>query len=154
MRIRGSRSRHFRTLDASVASSLGARRLTLLLLSFFAAVSLLLAAVGLYAAASHGVTQRTREIGVRMALGADGRRVVRLIAGEGVRVTAVGLLVGVCASLAVTRLMSAQLYGVTATDPVVLTSVAAILGVVALTATLVPTRRAVHVDPLIALKPE
>lgn len=143
-----------KTLDAFIASSLGARRLTLLLLSFFAGVSLLLAAVGLYAAASHGVTQRTREIGIRMALGADARQVIGLIAAEGVRVTAVGLLAGVFASIAIARVIGAQLYDVTATDPLVLSSVSAILAVVALAATLVPTRRAVHVDPLIALKPE
>jgi putative ABC transport system permease protein len=145
---------NFRTLDASVARSLGARRLTLILLSFFACTSLLLAAVGLYAAASHSVTQRTREIGIRMALGADGGRVVRLIAREGVRVTAVGLLAGVLASLAVTRLLRAQLYGVSAADPIVLTSVAALLCLVAVIATLVPARRAMKVDPLIALTPE
>jgi putative ABC transport system permease protein len=144
----------FRTLDESVANSLGARRLTLLLLSFFATVSVLLAAVGFYAAASHGVTQRTREIGIRMALGADRRRVVRLIAGEGVRVTAVGLLIGVFASIAVSRLISAQLYDVKATDPFVLAPVAALLGVVSIAAAWIPARRAVRIDPLVALQPE
>ena len=144
----------FGTLEDSIANSLGPRRLTLLLLSFFAAVSLVLAALGLYAATSHGVAQRTREIGIRMALGADARRVIGLIVWEGLRVTGFGLTAGVLASLAATRLISAQLYGVSPTDPIVLGSVAALLGLVALTAAVVPARRAVRVDPLVALSPE
>ncbi|HTM26203.1 MAG TPA: ABC transporter permease [Vicinamibacterales bacterium] len=144
----------FRTLDDSLADSLGSRRLTSMLLAFFAAVSLVLAALGLYAAARHSVVQRTREIGIRMALGADGRQVVRLIAREGLKVTAFGLASGVAASLAATRLASAELYGVAPTDPIVLASVATLLGIVALAASIVPARRAIRVDPLVALKPE
>jgi predicted permease len=144
----------FRTLADSVARSLGSRRLTLLLLSFFAIVSVFLAALGLYAAASHGVAQRTREIGIRMALGADGRRVVTLIAAEGLRVTGIGLAAGVLASLAATRLVSAELYGVSPTDPRVIAGVAALLGLVALAAVLIPARRAVRVDPVVALSPD
>jgi ABC-type antimicrobial peptide transport system permease subunit len=117
-------------------------------------VSLVLAALGLYAATSHGVAQRTREIGIRMALGADAGRVVNLIVREGVRVTAFGLAAGILASLAATRLISAQLYGVSPTDPIVLGSVAALLGVVSIAAALIPARRAVKVDPLVALRPE
>jgi putative ABC transport system permease protein len=144
----------FRTLDDAVARSLGARRMTLMLLAFFAVVSLMLAALGLYAATSHSVSQRTREIGIRMALGADARRVVDLIVREGVRVTALGLAVGVVASVAARRVLSAQLYGVSPTDPIVLGSVALLLGAVSIVAALVPARRAVKVDPLVALTPE
>jgi putative ABC transport system permease protein len=142
------------TLEDSVARSLGARRMTLVLLSFFAVVSLVLAALGLYAATSHGVAQRTREIGIRMALGADPRRVVSLIVREGVHVTALGLSAGIVASLAATRLISAQLYGVSSADPMVLGSVAALLGVVSVAAALIPARRAVKIDPLVALQPD
>ena len=144
----------FRTLDDSVAISLGSRRLTLLLLSFFAAISLVLAALGLYAATSHAVAQRTREIGIRMALGADARRVVNLIVGDGLRVTALGLASGVIASIGATRLVSAQLYGVSPTDPIVLGAAAALLGVVSFAAALIPARRAVRVDPVVALQPD
>jgi len=128
--------------------------MTLVLLSFFAAVSLVLAALGLYAATSHGVVQRTREIGIRMALGADARGVVTLIVREGLRVTTVGLAAGILASVAATRLISAQLYGVSATDPIVLGSVAALLGTVSIAAALIPARRAAKVDPLVALRPD
>jgi putative ABC transport system permease protein len=144
----------FRTLDDSISASLGSRRLTLLLLSFFAVVSLALAALGLYAVTSHGVAQRTREIGIRMALGADARGVVALITREGLRVIGLGLLIGILASLAATRIVSAQLYGVSPTDPIVLASVAALLGGVALLAAWIPARRAVQVDPLVALRPD
>ena len=144
----------FRTLEDAVARSLGSRRLTLLLLSFFASVSLGLAALGLYATTSHGVAQRTREIGIRMALGADARRVVRLIALEGLRITATGLAAGVLASLAGTRVVSAELYGVSPTDPIVIGAVAALLGTVALAAALIPALRAINVDPLVALSPD
>jgi predicted permease len=144
----------FRTLEDAVAFSLGPRRLTLLLLSFFAIVSLGLAALGLYAAASHGVAQRTREIGIRMALGADARRVVTLIAVEGLRVTGIGLAAGVLASLAATRVVSAELYGVSPTDPTIIAVVAVLLGTVALAAALIPARRAVKVDPVVALSPD
>ena len=144
----------FRTLEDAVAFSLGPRRLTLLLLSFFAIVSLGLAALGLYAAASHGVAQRTREIGIRMALGADARRVVSLIAIEGLRVTGIGLAAGILASLAATRVVSAELYGVSPTDPTIIAGVAVLLGTVALAAALIPARRAVRVDPVVALSPD
>jgi putative ABC transport system permease protein len=144
----------FATMEESLADSFGPHRLTLLLLTFFAGVSLVLAAVGLYAVANHGVARRTREIGIRMALGADASQVVGLFALEGIRVTALGVLAGVLASLAATRLVSAQLYGVTPTDPIVLASVATLLGFIAITAALVPARRAVKVDPAIALRPD
>jgi putative ABC transport system permease protein len=144
----------FETMQTTVANAFGPRRLTLLLLVFFAGVSLALAAIGLYAVTSHGVTRRTREIGIRMALGANGKRIVRAIAAESVRVTAVGVATGLVASLAATRLLRSQLYDVSPADPIVLGSVAALLGCVALTAALIPARRAVKIDPLIALKPE
>jgi ABC-type antimicrobial peptide transport system permease subunit len=144
----------FRTLEDAVAFSLGPRRLTLFLLSFFAIVSLGLAALGLYAAASHGVAQRTREIGIRIALGADARRVVSLIAVEGLHVTGIGLAAGVLASLAATRVVSAELYGVSPTDPTIIAGVAVLLGAVALAAALIPARRAIKVDPVAALSPD
>ncbi len=120
----------------------------------FAAIALLLAAIGLYAVIAHSVSQRTREIGVRIAIGAASRDIRRLILSEGMRPAAFGLIIGLMASLGVNRLLQSQLVGVSPYDPVTLATAPVVLVLVALVACLVPTRRAQRVDPAVALRHE
>jgi putative ABC transport system permease protein len=141
-----------RTMDEAIDESLGQRRSIMLLLGLFAALALVLAAVGIYGVVSYSVTLRTREIGVRMALGAQAFHVQRTVVGEGLRLCLVGLAVGVAAALALTRVMRTQLYGVSATDPATFAALAALLLGVAALAALLPARRATRVDPMIALR--
>jgi predicted permease len=143
-----------RTLDEVVASSFATRRLSMLLLSAFAALALVLACVGIYGVISYLVTQRTHEIGVRMALGAERRDVLRLVLGHGARMALIGVVIGVFAALGLTRLMANQLFGVSAHDPATFAGVSALLIVVAVLACYIPARRATRVDPLIALRYE
>jgi putative ABC transport system permease protein len=143
-----------RTLDEVVASSFAARRLCMVLLSVFAALALILACVGIYGVGSYLVTQRTHEIGVRMALGAERRDVLRLVLGHGARMALFGVIIGVFAALGLTRLMANQLFGVSAHDPATFAAVSALLIVVAVLACYIPARRATRVDPLIALRYE
>jgi ABC-type antimicrobial peptide transport system permease subunit len=142
------------SLDDVLANSLASRRLTMLLLTAFAALALLLACVGLYGVVAYLVSQRTHEIGVRIALGAQRSEVMRLVLGQGLRMALLGAAAGIVASLALARLMAAQLFGVTAHDPMTLAGVAAILVVVAIAACYVPALRATRVDPVIALRAE
>lgn len=143
-----------RTLDDVVARALAGRRVAASLFGAFAALALLLAAVGLYAVVSYGVAQRVSEIGVRRALGARTWDVVRLVVGQGVGLLALGAAVGGLASLGAGRLLRGQLYGVGATDPLTFAAVAAALLVTALVATVAPAVRASRVDPLVALREE
>jgi putative ABC transport system permease protein len=143
-----------RTLEALVARSVAPRRFNLLLLCAFAFVALLLGAVGLYGVLSYLVTQRTREIGVRMALGAQASDVLRLIIKHGMTLALIGVGVGLALALALTRLMAGLLYGVSATDPLTFMLIAFVLIFVALLACYLPARRATKVDPLIALRTE
>jgi ABC-type antimicrobial peptide transport system permease subunit len=113
-----------------------------------------LAAVGLYGVIAYSVSQRTREIGIRLAVGAQRGDVLRLIVGEGLKTTAVGVVLGLIAALFATRVLDSLLYGVTATDPVIFVTNAAILVAVALLASAVPARRASRVDPMVALRTE
>jgi ABC-type antimicrobial peptide transport system permease subunit len=134
--------------------ALGPARLCLLLLAIFAVTSVVTACVGRYAIMSYEVTQRTQEIGVRMALGAGRRDIVRLVLREGMLVAAGGLAIGLVASLGVTRLMSSLLYKVSSNDFVTLAAASALLSAVAVIASYVPARRAMRVDPLVALRYE
>jgi len=142
------------TLRAITDEALGPARLCLLLLAIFAVTSMVTACVGLYAIMSYEVTQRTPEIGVRMALGAGRRDIVRLVLREGILVATGGLVLGLLGSLGVTRLMSSLLYKVSYNDFVTLAAVSALLSAVALIAGYVPARRAMRVDPMVALRYE
>lgn len=140
------------TLDTVVSNSLAARRVSMILLSVFAALALMLACVGIYGVISYLVGQRTHEIGVRMAMGADRRDILRLVLAQGFRMALAGAIVGVAAAVALTRLIVNQLFGVSAHDPLTFGGVTAFLMVVALAACYVPARRAMQVDPIIALR--
>jgi predicted permease len=142
------------TMDDIISSSLVARRMSMILLGAFAALALLLAGIGIYGVISYLVGQRTHEIGVRMALGAQPADVLRLVLGDGVRMALLGMAVGLAAALGLTRLMSMLLYGVSATDPLTFAGVAILLTIVALAACFIPARRAMRVDPVVALRHE
>ncbi len=142
------------TMSQVIAGSFAARRLSMLLLGIFAALALVLSCVGIYGVTSYAVGQRTHEIGVRMALGAQRKDVLRLVLGEGARMTLVGVAAGVAAALGLTRLMASQLFGVSAQDPLTYAAVAIVLTLVALLACYLPSRRAVRVDPMVALRHE
>jgi predicted permease len=144
----------FRAMEVRIRSSLGAQRFAVTLLGVFAGIALLLAAVGLYALISFSVAQRTRELGIRIALGAVPSNVLRLVIAQGMGMVGIGLAIGLVAALTLNYLMSSLLYGVHAGDPVTYLGVAAGLGVVALLACYIPARRAMRVDPIIALRYE
>jgi ABC-type antimicrobial peptide transport system permease subunit len=140
-----------RTLDEVLAHSLARQRFSMTLIGIFAVLALILAVVGLYGVLALIVTQRRREIGVRLALGAQGGDVVRLVLGEGALVTAVGILLGVGGAFAATRVLGALLYGVGAADLPTYAAAAGLVAVVALVAIYGPARRASRVDPKAAL---
>lgn len=140
------------TLDSVIAGSLAARRITMFLLGVFATLALVLASVGIYGVISFMVGQRTHEIGLRMALGAQHRDVMRLVLGEGVKMALVGVAGGAAAALGLTRLMVNELFGVAPQDPLTFAAVAIVLTLVALLACYLPARHAVRVDPMVALR--
>jgi len=142
------------TMDEVVSNSFAARRLSMILLGVFAALALVLACVGIYGVISYLVGQRTHEIGVRMALGAQRRDVLRLVLGHGARMAMMGVGIGIGAALGLTRLMANQLFGVSAHDPLTFAGVAMLLILVAVAACYIPARRAMCVDPMIALRYE
>jgi predicted permease len=142
------------TMDDVVATSYAARRLTMILLGVFAGLALALACVGIYGVISYLVGQRTQEIGIRMALGAQRRDILVLVLGEGTKMALIGAAIGIAASLALTRLMAKQLFGVSAHDPLTYVGVAVVLILVAMAACYIPARRAVRVDPMTALRCE
>ena len=141
-------------MDQIISRSMADRRFALELLGIFAAVALLLAAIGVYGVMSYSFSQRTHEVGVRVALGAQRLDILRMAIGEGMLVVAVGLIVGIGGALAVTRVFRSMLFGVDATDPITLAVVAGILASVALLACYIPARRATRVDPMVALRHE
>ncbi|HEX2491836.1 MAG TPA: FtsX-like permease family protein, partial [Blastocatellia bacterium] len=143
-----------RTMVEVMGASVEARRFNMLLLGVFAAVAMLLAAVGIYGVMSYAVTQRTREIGLRIALGARPRDVIGMVVGRGMLLTSIGAAAGLGLSLALTRFMSGMLFGVGAKDPLTFACVSLLLAGVALMACYVPARRATKVDPMIALRYE
>ena len=145
---------NIKTLDQLLAESISQQRFYLLLLSFFASIALILAAVGLYGVVSYTVKQRTPEIGVRMAFGAQAGDVLRLIIKFGMKLTLIGALIGLAGALTLTRLMRTLLFDVSATDPLTFIVVALLLTGVALMACWIPARRATKVDPMIALRTE
>jgi putative ABC transport system permease protein len=142
------------TMETIVNRSLGQQRLTMTLLGVFAGVALVLAAVGIYGAVAYTVEQRTGEIGVRMALGAQTADVLRLVVRQGMMPVIIGLALGLAAALAMGRLLTAQLYEVSAHSPALLAGTAVMLGAVALFACLMPARRATLVNPIQALRTE
>ena len=142
------------SLEEHLAESLAARRFNMLLLTLFAALALLLAAVGIYGVISYGVARRSHEIGVRMALGAQRADVMRLIARQGLGLTLAGIAVGLLLAAGLTRLLSSLLFDVSATDPLTFGLTATLLALVAVPATWIPARRATKVDPLTALRME
>ena len=142
------------TMDDLIAQSLGPRRFSLLLLAGFALLALVLAAIGLYGVMSYTVTQRARELGVRVALGASARDVVGLVLRQGVRLVVVGVGIGLVAALLLTRVMRTMLFDVSATDPVTFVVIPLLLVTVALVASYLPARRATVVDPVVALRTE
>ena len=143
-----------RSVDQIRDQSMGGRRLVSVLLGTFATVALILAGIGIYGVISYNVAQRTREMGIRAALGATERSLLRLILDRGVRLTLIGLAIGVAGAFGLTRLMATLLYGVGARDPVTMVSVGVILAGVAIAASYVPARRATRVDPVVALRYE
>ena len=142
------------TMDQLMADSISRSRFTMLLLGIFGAIALVLASVGIYGVIAYSVTQRTQEFGIRIALGASGADVLRLVLRHGTRLMLLGIGLGLAASLALTRLMATLLYGTSPTDPLTLTVVAGLLAVVALAACYIPARRATRVDPIVALRYE
>jgi putative ABC transport system permease protein len=142
------------TMNDVVAESVAQRRFSMSLLGAFALLALLMAAVGLYGVLSYSVSQRVHEMGLRMALGANARDLMRLVVGQGLRVVLVGVASGVIASFAATRLLAGMLFGVSPLDPATFAVVAVVLVGAAVAASLVPARRATKVDPMVALRHE
>jgi predicted permease len=146
----------FQAMDQIIAESLAARRFSMILLGAFAALALILASVGIYGVTSYLVGQRTQEIGIRVALGAQRRDVLRLVLAGGARMALIGVATGLVAALGLTRILTkySLLFGVSATDPLTLLAVALLLTIVALAACYIPARRALRVDPVVALRYE
>jgi putative ABC transport system permease protein len=143
-----------RTMDEWLSNSAAQPRLNTVLLSVFAFVALLIASIGIYGVLAYSVSQRTAELGLRMALGATPQGVLRLIVVEGMKVALVGIAVGVLGGVAVGRAVSSLVFGVAVRDPATFTGVALMLATVALAACAIPARRAAKVDPMVALRYE
>jgi len=142
------------TMEEIIADSLATRRVSMIVLEVFAFLALGLASLGIYGVISYFVAYRTHEIGVRIALGAKQTDVLRQILGESMKLTAIGIFIGLLAALGLTRLMANLLFAVSATDPMTFALVGTILAIVALAACYVPARRAMKVDPIVALRYE
>jgi predicted permease len=144
----------FRTFQQVYAASLGSRRFNVILIGFFGITALLLASAGVFGVMAYSVSRRTREFGVRVALGATSGEVLRMVLGQGMRTILIGVAIGIVGSFALTRAVSSLLFGVTATDPVTFGGVTLLLVSVALLACYIPARRATKVDPIVALRDE
>jgi len=142
------------TMEQAISVSFAPKRMMMVLLGFFAVVAITLASVGLYAVMAYSVAQRTRDIGIRMALGATPSHVLHAVLGEGWRLAILGLVAGTTGALATTRLMRSLVFEVSTSDPLTFFGAASLLGAVALTACYIPARRATQVDPMIALRYE
>jgi ABC-type antimicrobial peptide transport system permease subunit len=145
---------NIQTMDGIISGSLAARRFSMILLGIFAALAVVMSCVGIYGVISYLAGQRTHEIGIRMALGAERRDVLWMVLGDGAKMTLVGVAIGLVAALGLTRLMANMLFGVGARDPLTLAGVAFLLTLVALLASYIPARRATRVDPMVALRYE
>jgi putative ABC transport system permease protein len=141
-----------RSMDQVLSRSLALRTFMMTLLSLFAGLALFLASIGIYGLISYSVSQRSREIGMRMAIGASPSDILRLVLSEGLRLVLVGAALGIAGAFFLTRLLATMLYGVTATDPWIFAAVTVVLVAVSLAACYLPARRAMRVDPLIALR--
>jgi putative ABC transport system permease protein len=142
------------TMDEMLASGVSRQRMSSGLLAGFASLALLLAAIGIYGVIAYSTAQRAREFGVRIALGARRADVLRAVLGDAVRLVVTGIVIGLGASLALTRVLESQLYEVSATDPSVLVGISLLLGATAIAASYLPARRATRVDPVVALRAE
>ncbi len=145
---------HVQSMEQVLALSIAFNRFLMILMSVFAGIALALAAIGIYGVLGYWVRQRTHEIGIRMALGAERRGVMRLVMTQGLRMALVGVAAGVIAALLLARLLASQLYGISATDPLTFLAVAVVLIAISLTATYIPARRATKVDPVVTLRYE
>jgi len=143
-----------KTMDELMTASVAPPRFRTVLVTMFALVGLLLAAIGIYGVMAYAVAERTHELGVRIALGADRASVLRLVLGEAIALAAIGIAIGLAGAFAATRLIQSLLFGVTSTDALTFTGISALLAVTALVASYVPARRAMRVDPMIALRYE
>jgi predicted permease len=144
----------FRTFSQVYSASLGSRRFTVILVGCFGMLALLLAAVGIFGVTAYSVSRRTREIGVRVALGARSRDVLTMVLGQGLRTILIGIGIGFAGSLAITRTLQSLLFGVTPSDPITFAAVILLLATTALLACYIPARRAAKVDPIVALRCE
>ena len=140
------------TMEELMADSIALRRFFMLLLLGFAGLALLLAGVGIYGVMSYVVSQRTQEIGIRIALGAQRRQIMKLVVGQGMALAVTGVFVGIAAALSLTQLMTSLLFGISASDPATFSLITLLLLSIALIACLVPARRATKVDPIVALR--
>jgi putative ABC transport system permease protein len=142
------------TMESLFAKAVAPQRFQMILVALFASLALVLAMVGIYGVMAYSVTQRTHEIGIRMALGARRLDVLKLVMAQGLVEGLVGIAIGLAGAFALTRLLSSLLYGVSATDPLIFTGISLLLGLVALLACYLPARRATAVDPMTALRYE
>ena len=141
-----------RTMEVLLDSRLGQRRTTMILLSSFADVAMLLAMIGIYGVIAYSVAQRTQEVGIRRALGAQQSDILRLVLGQGIALALAGIAIGIAGAFALTRLMSRYLFHVSATDPATFSGIALLFVFIALAASFIPARRASRIDPMAALR--